>query len=120
MTKKPNFRRKCVSMTMTGYASISRLPRPTEALEVSAARIDTKQNTIVFRTLKKRKYGNKGRIKKPHFRPVPVPAHLIEKIYLVFDLRERMQIRQFCKPNNSCVIISSTDNQATRQHRLTG
>ena len=102
--------------------------RPAEALEVSTARIDTTQNTIVFRTLKKRKHDNKGRVKKPHFRPVPVPAHLIEKIDLVFDLRERMLKRRTAeqplwsmpKPTAWCMVTRVMDRANIHGPQATG
>ncbi|RUM94716.1 MAG: site-specific integrase [Thiothrix sp.] len=63
--------------------------RPTEALELSASRVDLVDHAIVFRSLKKRRYDNQGRKKKPAFRSVAVPERLIDDLDLVFDLRTR-------------------------------
>jgi len=63
--------------------------RPSEALELSARRIDLVGNFIVFRSLKKRPYDNQGRKKQPSYRSVDVPTRLIDDLTLVFDLRAR-------------------------------
>ena len=65
--------------------------RPSEALELSAGRIDLVDHSIVFRSLKKRPYDNQGRKKQPAFRSVAVPERLIEDMDLVFDLRGRQK-----------------------------
>ncbi|HID99442.1 MAG TPA: site-specific integrase [Thiotrichaceae bacterium] len=63
--------------------------RPSEALELSANRIDLIRHSIVIRSLKKRAYDNRGRKKQPSFRSVAVPDRLIDDLALVFDLRAR-------------------------------
>jgi integrase/recombinase XerD len=60
--------------------------RPTEALECKASSIELKEKQVVFRTLKKRKFDNQGRLKQPHYRSVPIPQNIINEIDLVFDL----------------------------------
>ncbi len=61
--------------------------RPSEALELTPARILIDDQSIVFRSLKKRKTDNKGRIKQPQNRSIPVPKILIDHLDLVFNLR---------------------------------
>ncbi len=61
--------------------------RPSEALELTPARILFVEQSVVFRSLKKRKTDSQGRIKQPHYRSVPVPGILIEELDLVFNLR---------------------------------
>lgn len=65
--------------------------RPSEALELTPARILIDSKDIVFRSLKKRKTDQKGRLKQPEFRAVPVPSSLIEKFDLVFDIRKTLR-----------------------------
>jgi integrase/recombinase XerD len=60
--------------------------RPSEALELTPARILFEEQSVVFRSLKK-KTDSKGRLKQPHYRSVPVPKILIENLDLVFNLR---------------------------------
>ncbi len=62
--------------------------RPSEALELSPGRISIDENAIVFRTLKKRKKDNRGRVKLPDFRAVPVPKNLVDNLDYVFDIRK--------------------------------
>lgn len=61
--------------------------RPSEALELTARRVQLTEAELVFRTLKKRAHDRAGREKKPQYRAVPVPPRLIEDLDLVFDLR---------------------------------
>lgn len=63
--------------------------RPSEALELTPERISLDERAVVFRSLKKRKKDQRGRLKRPQFRTVPLPARLIEEFDLVFDLRRR-------------------------------
>lgn len=73
--------------------------RPSEALELTPKRILIDSKDIVFRCLKKRKTDQKGRLKQPEFRSVPVPANLIEKFDFVFDIRRRhRKQKQLNKP----------------------
>lgn len=65
--------------------------RPTEGLELVPGRVLIEDETIVFRSLKKRKHDSKGRLKKPKFREVPVPSVLIERLDLVFDIRAKQK-----------------------------
>ena len=64
--------------------------RPSEALELFPDRINF-EGTITFRTLKKRKFDGKGRVKLPQYRAVPVSTRLIENLDLVFNLRQIKQ-----------------------------
>ena len=73
-----NIRSFCHVLTHAGC-------RLTEALELTADRIDLKQATLTFETLKKRKRGM--------FRAVPVPPDLITMLDLVHNIR-RMQRRK--------------------------
>ena len=61
--------------------------RPSEALELTPDKILINEKVIIFRSLKKRKFDNKGNIKLPQYRQVPVPDKLIDDLDLVFDLR---------------------------------
>lgn len=61
--------------------------RPSEALELSPGRVLIGEGSIVYRSLKKRKFDNRGREKQPQYRTVPVPKVLIEHLDLVFHLR---------------------------------
>ncbi len=65
--------------------------RPTEGLQLIAKRVLVGEQSLVFRSLKKRKVDNKGRKKQPQFRTVPVPELLIDRLDLVFDLRARQK-----------------------------
>lgn len=64
--------------------------RPSEVLELSASRIKIDEKIIVVRTLKKRKFDNQGRQRKPQFRQIPVPGRLINELNLVFNLHSRL------------------------------
>ena len=68
--------------------------RPSEALELKPSGINIEDQEIVFRTLKKRKFDNQGRIKLPQYRAVPVPENVIDEVDLVFDLRRKRQIKK--------------------------
>lgn len=68
--------------------------RTSEILELAPYRINTDQKEIVIRTIKKRKYDNQGRRKKPQFRAVPVPGELIKDLDLVFDLKNNLTIKK--------------------------
>jgi len=61
--------------------------RISEALELSPGRINVKDKSIIFRTLKQRSKNKNGDVKKPSYRAVPVPAELIENLDLVFKIR---------------------------------
>ena len=65
--------------------------RPSEALELTPARILFNEQAIVFRTLKKRPFDNQGNRRKPHYRAVPVPARLINDLDLAFDVRQLLK-----------------------------
>ena len=58
--------------------------RISEALELTGQRIDFDRQAIIFRTLKKRKLSQKGEIKAPVFRQVPVPPELTNFLDLLF------------------------------------
>ena len=62
--------------------------RPSEVLELTADRISLSENAIVFRSLKKRKTDNKGNVKLPAYRSVPVPKRVIDEMDLVFNVRK--------------------------------
>ncbi len=68
--------------------------RPSEALELKPSAINIEDREIIFRTLKKRKFDNQGRIKLPQYRAVPVPENIIDEVDLVFDLRRKRQIKK--------------------------
>lgn len=61
--------------------------RLSEVLELTGQRINIEQSAITFRTLKKNKYTNKGELKKPSYRLVPVSAELINSLDLLYGLR---------------------------------
>lgn len=65
--------------------------RPTEALQLIPRRVLIDEVSIVFRSLKKRKFDGRGREKQPQYRTVPVPSILIEHLDLVFDLRAQQK-----------------------------
>ncbi|SCN46711.1 phage integrase [methanotrophic endosymbiont of Bathymodiolus azoricus (Menez Gwen)] len=48
----------------------------------------------VFRTSKKRKFDNQGRVKLPQYRSIPVPDKVIDDIDLVFDLRRLARLNK--------------------------
>ncbi len=72
--------------------------RPSEALELTPNRILIPEKSVIFRTLKKRKFDNQGRKRKPLFRQVPVPERLIEELDLVFDLRRKRSEKELITP----------------------
>lgn len=61
--------------------------RPSEALELIPRRVLIEEQSLVFRSLKKRKQDARGRIKQPQYRTVPVPEVLIENLDLVYGIR---------------------------------
>ncbi len=61
--------------------------RPTEALEQTPGRILMEEQSLVFRSLKKRKTDYRGRTKQPQYRTVPIPQPLIDGLDLVFGVR---------------------------------
>ncbi len=63
--------------------------RISEVLELTGQRIDIERNTVVIRTLKKRKQTLKGELKKPQYRQVPVPRELINNLDLLYNLRTK-------------------------------
>ncbi len=62
--------------------------RPSEALELMASRVLMDEKLIVFRSLKKKKTDNKGRVKPPKYRAVPVPSSFLEYFDLAFGIRQ--------------------------------
>jgi len=66
--------------------------RPSEVLELTPDRISMSEQSITFRTLKKRKQDRYGNQKLPEYRSVPVPSSLLDNIDLVFDLRRVQRI----------------------------
>jgi len=68
--------------------------RPSEGLALTPQRVLLDEKSVVFHTLKKRKYDSQGREKKPQFRHVPVPDRLIDELDLVFDLRRLAKSKQ--------------------------
>jgi integrase len=61
--------------------------RLSEALELTGNNIDCDKQTIIFRTLKKRKRTAKGELKAPVYRQVPVPPELISGLDYRYNLR---------------------------------
>lgn len=80
----PSDRMFCQILHFTGC-------RPSEALELIPRRVLIDEVSIVYRSLKKRKFDGRGRVKQPQFRSVPVPYVLIQHLDLVFDLRARQK-----------------------------
>ena len=78
--------------------------RPSEALALTPASILLTEKNIVFRTSKKRKFDNQGRMKLPQYRSIPVPDKVIDDIDLVFDLRRLARTNQ--KQDNPLWTIS--------------
>lgn len=68
----------CFCLAFTGC-------RISEALELTADRIDLAEKSIAFRSLKKRRSGI--------FRAVPVPDHVLESIDLVHAIRNLQKLR---------------------------
>ena len=54
--------------------------RISEILALTGQRIDFDRQTITFQTLKKRKFTQKGELKAPVFRQVPIPPELLNSI----------------------------------------
>lgn len=67
--------------------------RLSEALALTGQHIDCRRKSITFQTLKKRKYTQKGELKAPSFRQVPVPPELINPLDLYFDIRARQKTK---------------------------
>ena len=65
--------------------------RISEILALTGQRIDFDRQTITFQTLKKRKLTQKGELKAPAFRQVPVPPELLNGLDYLYDLRNRQQ-----------------------------
>ncbi len=61
--------------------------RPSEALALTPKSIEIYEQSIKLRTLKKRKLDNQGRLKRPQYRAIPVPEHVIHQLEFVFDLQ---------------------------------
>lgn len=61
--------------------------RLTEALELTASRINVDERSIVFRTLKQGDKDKDGIKKKPKYREIPVSKDLIDQLDLKFDVR---------------------------------
>lgn len=68
--------------------------RPSEALALTPASILLTEKAIVFRTSKKRKLNNQGRVKLPQYRSIPVPDKVIDDLDLVFDLRRLIRLNK--------------------------
>ncbi len=68
--------------------------RPSEALETRYSRVLIEDRALVFRTLKKRKFDKHGRVVKPKYRTVPVPASFIEQLDTLYDIRGAMRRRK--------------------------
>jgi integrase len=65
--------------------------RSTGALELTGERIFLKEQEIVLKTIKKRKFDNEGSLKKPKHRHIPVPEFVIDDLDLIFHLRKRLK-----------------------------
>jgi len=61
--------------------------RLTEALELTASRVNIDERSIVFRTLKQGDKDKDGIKKKPKYREIPVSKDLIDQLDLKFDVR---------------------------------
>jgi integrase len=61
--------------------------RLTEALELTASRVNIEECSIVFRTLKQGDRDKAGIKKKPKYREIPVSKDLIDQLDLKFDVR---------------------------------
>lgn len=72
--KSPDVRTFCMVLTHTGC-------RISEALELSADRIDFEAGVIVFESLKKRRKGM--------FRAVPIPTQLLDALDFVHGVRQK-------------------------------
>ncbi len=67
------------------------LPHYTGCRPGEARRVLIDEQSIVYRSLKKRKVDSRGRTKQPQYRTVPVPESFIKCLDLVFDLRARQK-----------------------------
>ncbi len=72
----------CHTLQVTGC-------RISEALETTINRVDLEQQTVTFRTLKKRQ--------KTHYRLVPVPPDYLDSLDMVHEIRARQQHHQRAK-----------------------
>ena len=61
--------------------------RPSEILGLTPDHISFPEQSVIFRTLKKRRRDQYGNEKLPEYRSVPVPVDLIDQLDLVFDIR---------------------------------
>src|SRR4030088_3240048 len=68
----------CATLAYTGC-------RISEALALTADRVDLKDGTLIFESLKKRRSGV--------YRPVPVPPALIDALNMVHDIRAAQKRR---------------------------
>ena len=91
--------------------------RISEALELTGQRIDFDRQAIIFRTLKKRKLSQKGEIKAPVFRQVPVPPELTNFLDLLFDLRN---LKKNNNPSLSLPLWSQINDPKRPMSRSTG
>jgi len=105
----------CILMLVTGC-------RISEALELTPKRIDIKNQTVIFRTLKhhKPKVAKKGILKKKtskepkptkRFRHVPVPPWLIKRLLKIIPADPTRRIWSFCR-RTGYRIIKSVANHA--------
>ncbi len=78
--------------------------RPSEALELSPARIMLEDNNIQFRSLKKRKFDLQGNPKEPEYIMVPVSEELSELLDLTFDLKSKKKNQRL---NNRMIFTKS-------------
>jgi len=62
--------------------------RPTEAVELTARRVDMNAGTLTFRTLKKRVKAGEPR---QHWRSVPVPPAFLDELSLVHRLKQQRE-----------------------------
>ncbi len=65
--------------------------RPTELRELTVDRLDLDSSIVALRSLKKRKFTNKGEIKQPQYRSVPIPKRIMESLALACSLRARQK-----------------------------
>jgi integrase/recombinase XerD len=91
--------------------------RISEALELTGQRIDFDRQAIIFRTLKKRKLTQKGEIKGPVFREVPVPPELTNFLDLLYDLRN---LKRSNDPSLSLPLWSQKNDPKLSMSRSTG
>ena len=65
--------------------------RVQEATNLSYSNFMLDTSEIIVRSLKKRKTDNQGRIKQPHFRAIPIPSEIMDRVNLVFDIAKIQQ-----------------------------